>query len=160
MNTFQKIGLLAHRSKNRANAKYISTCSVLMGGHTTRLGAAKHCVVFNNIATMIKYRYRSVCLHMPVAEWQEGDWRHPFQICPSIGSLGCDHWEHSAEATDKLRYAFRIEYFHKRFQDGTRSTEDVGTLFVVLPLTVMRGPSALNVFKEIQKHLRKNTTVY
>jgi len=130
----------------------------LMRGRTLRVGAEQRCLLLNNIAPFTGYNRKTCCIHLPVSTWDEGNWIEDFELIPSNCTTVCEHWAHSPDHVEDVKYAYRVEWFKTYATPGERTKEQMGFIRISLPRTTLKGPNMADTFADIVHHFKDNCT--
>jgi len=148
------------RNTSDTNVSYdtLVLAGPLLRGRTSRVGAQRTCILFNNVAPFLGYNQRSFCVHLPVSDWKHGDWITPFEMVPSASHSLCNHWRCSTPHLDQAATSFRIEWYFIRPVHGDTVRERQGLVYINMPKTILRANSARRTFNSIIRHVRDNSS--
>jgi len=118
------------------------------------MGAVDRCIIFPDIQPITRTPSPSLCIHLPVGDWVDGNWGTDFEICESASRVTCAHREDDPTEIERCTSAFIIDW------TSQTGIEGMGSIRIIYPRTVVRGESVPNLFDDIIDYLKKHAHIY
>jgi len=127
--------LVQMRSLKKGRKDVVACTAPLVRGRRMAYGAEERCIVFADVGDLLNMKATCVCLHLPVADWENDRWKTDFETVPARNKFICDHWEGNMEKEEECGMQFSLEWRYLHDVSGKRQQDGVGELRVCYPRT-------------------------
>jgi len=117
-------------------------------GYKLSLGSEQRCIQINGLDGDSIH-----CVHLPIAEWHEGDWATGFEFerSPGTDTISCQHWKGDRTKIEELEGSYRIEW---KWPSGKLKSQCIGAMYISVPAILLRGRAADRVMNSLHARIR------